>query len=99
MGLPCRAFFLEMGTAVRSIPSSLVDAMREIATDVRQLCGRPRDLINTYLIGDVLIDAGTRWAKGRLVRELRGRPPRLLALTHCHPDHQGSAAAICREFG
>ncbi len=72
--------------------------MREIAPGVRQLAGRPRDFFNVYLVQDVLIDTGTRWAKGRLLRQLRERP-RLIALTHCHPDHQGSAHALCEHFG
>lgn len=72
--------------------------MREIAAGIWQLSGRPRDLFNVYRVEDVLIDAGTRWAKGRLLRQLR-KPPRMIALTHCHPDHQGSAHALCERFG
>lgn len=56
-------------------------------------------LINTYLIetpeGDVLIDAGTRWVTGTLLRGLRGRKLAMVALTHVHPDHQGAAHEIC----
>jgi glyoxylase-like metal-dependent hydrolase (beta-lactamase superfamily II) len=56
-------------------------------------------VINVYLVrtdgGDVLIDAGTRWVTGRLLRGLRGRPLTLVALTHVHPDHQGAAHEIC----
>jgi hypothetical protein len=37
--------------------------MKEIAQGVWQLAGWPRDFVNVYLVGDVLIDAGTRWAK------------------------------------
>ena len=33
------------------------------------------------------------------LRELRGHTPRLVALTHCHPDHQGAAKAVCDTFG
>ncbi|MCS6852140.1 MAG: MBL fold metallo-hydrolase [Gemmataceae bacterium] len=73
--------------------------MRQIAADVWQLSGWPRDFFNVYLVGNVLIDAATRWARWRIARQLRHRSVRLLALTHCHPDHQGSAWAICRRFG
>ncbi len=73
--------------------------MQPIAEGVWQLSGRPRDLVNVYLVEDVLIDAGTRWARRRLLRQLRGRTLRLVALTHCHPDHQGAARAICKRFG
>jgi glyoxylase-like metal-dependent hydrolase (beta-lactamase superfamily II) len=69
--------------------------MREIAADLWLLNGRPRRLFNVYLAGDVLIDTATRWARWRILRQLRGRTVRLVALTHCHPDHHGSARAIC----
>src|SRR5262249_29447998 len=72
--------------------------MRRIAEDVWHLSGFPRNLINVYLVGDVLVDAGTRWARRRILRQLKDRPPKLVALTHCHPDHQGSAKAICDHF-
>jgi glyoxylase-like metal-dependent hydrolase (beta-lactamase superfamily II) len=73
--------------------------MREIAPGLWQLAGLPPHLINVYLAGDVLIDAATRWARYRVLRQLRGRNLSLVALTHCHPDHQGVAALVCRRFG
>ena len=73
--------------------------MQLIAKGVWQLTGFPRHFINVYLVEDVLIDAGTRWAKRRILRQLRDRPVRLVALTHCHPDHQGSVAALCERWG
>lgn len=73
--------------------------MREVAKDVWLLSGFPRDLFNVYLARDVLIDGASRWAKGRILQQLRGRPVGLMALTHCHPDHQGVAATICKRFG
>lgn len=72
--------------------------MRQIAPDVLQLAGRPRDAINAYLVGDVLIDAGTRHARRRIMRQIAGRAVRAHALTHAHPDHQGSSHAICTEL-
>jgi glyoxylase-like metal-dependent hydrolase (beta-lactamase superfamily II) len=73
--------------------------MQEIARNVWMLSGYPPDLINIYLIEDVLIDAGTRWARRRILRQLHGRRPPLLALTHCHPDHQGTARFLCMHYG
>jgi glyoxylase-like metal-dependent hydrolase (beta-lactamase superfamily II) len=73
--------------------------MQLIAKDVWQLTGFPRHFINAYLVEDVLIDAATRWAKRRIVRQVGDRRLRLLALTHCHPDHQGSARALCEHWG
>jgi glyoxylase-like metal-dependent hydrolase (beta-lactamase superfamily II) len=72
--------------------------MRQIAKDVWQLYGFPADAFNVYLVGDVLIDAGTRWARSRILRQLGGRKLSLMALTHVHPDHQGSARAVCDRF-
>jgi glyoxylase-like metal-dependent hydrolase (beta-lactamase superfamily II) len=73
--------------------------MREVAEGVWQLAGFPPDLFNVYFAGGVLFDAGTRWARPRILRQLRGREVRLVALTHCHPDHQGAAKAACDTFG
>lgn len=68
--------------------------MRELAPDVWQLRGF-RNAINVYMIGDVLIDAATRLARRRVLGEIEDRPLSLVALTHCHPDHQGVAKAVC----
>ncbi|MGH2855575.1 MAG: MBL fold metallo-hydrolase [Solirubrobacteraceae bacterium] len=73
--------------------------MKELAKDVYQLSGRPRNAINVYLLGDVLIDAATRQAERRIVRQLEGHTLAAHALTHAHPDHQGSSHAICERFG
>jgi hydroxyacylglutathione hydrolase len=69
--------------------------VKQIAEDVWQLRGFPPDVINVYLIGDVLIDASTRWAGRRILRQIRGRAVRAHALTHAHPDHQGASHEIC----
>ncbi len=77
--------------------------MREVTDGVHQLWGWLPHLINLYLVetpeGDVLIDAGTRWTTGIVLRHLRGRRLRMVALTHVHPDHQGAAAEVCRRKG
>jgi glyoxylase-like metal-dependent hydrolase (beta-lactamase superfamily II) len=73
--------------------------MTEVAPGVWQLDGFPPHILNVYLVGDVLIDAATRWARRRILRQLRGRAVSLVALTHCHPDHQGTAHLVCERFG
>jgi hydroxyacylglutathione hydrolase len=73
--------------------------MREVAPNIWLLDGYPLDGLNVYLAEDMLIDAGTRWERYRLLRQLRGRRVSLMALTHCHPDHQGIAAVVCKKFG
>jgi hydroxyacylglutathione hydrolase len=73
--------------------------MHQVVPGVWQLTGFPRHALNAYLVHDVLIDAATRWRTGRMLSVLAGRRLSLVALTHCHPDHQGAAAAVCRRFG
>lgn len=73
--------------------------MRELAPDVWQLRGLPPNAINVYLVGDVLIDAATRRAGRRILRQVIDRPLSLLALTHVHPDHQGAAREVCEARG
>lgn len=73
--------------------------MKEVAPGVLRLDEFPRPLINVYLVGGVLIDAGRRWDRRRILKQTENRELSLLALTHVHPDHQGSAKAICEERG
>jgi hydroxyacylglutathione hydrolase len=69
--------------------------MYEIAPDVYLLKGVPDFLINVYLIGDVLLDAGTKLAGNGILRQLHGRTVNAHALTHVHPDHQGASKQVC----
>lgn len=69
--------------------------MKQIAEGLYLLDGFPRYGINVYLMGDVLLDAGTKWAKGRILRQLNGHAVTAHALTHPHPDHQGASKAVC----
>ena len=69
--------------------------MKEIAPNLWRLRGFPPNGINVYLMGDVLVDAATRFAKHRILSQLKDRPLSLVALTHVHPDHQGAAKAVC----
>ena len=55
--------------------------MRSLADDIHQLEGRPPNAINVYLVGDVLVDAGTPGATRRILRELEGRACRRRAGT------------------
>src|SRR3954447_14435816 len=73
--------------------------MRLLADGLYQLRGFPPNAINIYLMGGVLVDAGTRLARGRILRQLRGHAVSAHALTHAHPDHQGSRHAVCEALG
>jgi len=73
--------------------------MEELADGVFLLDGRPRHAINVYLVGEVLIDAGTDRAAKRILSELRGRTVTAHALTHAHGDHFGSSHEVCEALG
>jgi glyoxylase-like metal-dependent hydrolase (beta-lactamase superfamily II) len=76
--------------------------MKEVAPKVWLLDGLIRwsmHPLNVYLIDDVLIDGATRWHGGHILHQLHGRRLSMMALTHCHPDHQGVARMLCRKFG
>ena len=73
--------------------------MRQLADDLWLLRGLPPYFINVYLIGDVLIDAGTRRAGRRILRQLEQRTITAHALTHAHPDHQGASKEVCEALG
>jgi glyoxylase-like metal-dependent hydrolase (beta-lactamase superfamily II) len=70
-----------------------------LADGLYQLRGFPPDAFNVYLAGDVLIDAGSRHAARRILRQLEGRQVTAHALTHAHGDHQGSSHAVCQKLG
>ena len=73
--------------------------MQRLADGVWRLSERPAPLINVYLAGDVLIDAGRRWDRRRILRQIDGKDVSMLALTHVHPDHQGVAQDVCETRG
>jgi len=50
-------------------------------------------------MGDVIVDAASRRAGARILRQLRGRKVTAHALTHAHPDHQGASHEVCEARG
>jgi glyoxylase-like metal-dependent hydrolase (beta-lactamase superfamily II) len=73
--------------------------MTEVAPGVQLLSGFPTYGINWYLVDDVLIDAGGKPDKRRILKQLRDHKVTAHALTHAHPDHQGASHAVCSELG
>ncbi len=73
--------------------------MKYLAPGVWRLKELPAPTINVYLAEDVLIDAGRRWDRRRIFKELEGREISAVALTHVHPDHQGVARDVCEARG
>ncbi len=73
--------------------------MKQLAPDLWMLSGFPPNGINVYVMGDVLVDAGTRHSGRRIFRQIDGHPIRAHALTHAHPDHQGASKEVCDKLG
>jgi glyoxylase-like metal-dependent hydrolase (beta-lactamase superfamily II) len=72
--------------------------VNEIAGEVFQLPLTPRNGVNAYLVGDVLVDTGLKASAGRILRALEGRSVKAIALTHAHGDHGGSARRLAAEL-
>ncbi|MDX6644012.1 MAG: hydroxyacylglutathione hydrolase [Solirubrobacteraceae bacterium] len=73
--------------------------MKQLAEGLHQLRGFPPNGINVYLMGDVVVDAATRHAGRRILRQIAGHPVSAHTLTHAHPDHQGASRQLCEELG
>jgi hydroxyacylglutathione hydrolase len=68
--------------------------MNRLAEDVFQIPLAPRSAINAYLLGDVLVDAGTAGSAKRILRALQGHGVVAHALTHAHIDHAGGSKKV-----
>jgi glyoxylase-like metal-dependent hydrolase (beta-lactamase superfamily II) len=69
--------------------------LKQLTDDLFILDGFPPFAINVYLMGDVLVDAGSRHAAKRILRQLNGRTLATHVVTHAHADHQGSSHQVC----
>lgn len=70
--------------------------MQEVVPGVMWLPLVPPHGINAYLADNILFDAGTRYHRWWLLYTLRRQRVVAHALTHAHPDHQGSSHAVCQ---
>ena len=74
--------------------------MKELAPEVWHLNTIPMpNAVNAYVLGDVLVDAGTRRSGGRILRAIGDHKIGAHALTHAHPDHQGASHDVCERLG
>jgi hydroxyacylglutathione hydrolase len=73
--------------------------VKELADGVWQLSGFPPNGINVFLVGDVLVDAASRYAGNRILRQVKDHAVNAHALTHAHPDHQGASKEVCEALG
>ena len=56
--------------------------IRRVAEDVFHIPLAPRDGVNAYLLGDIVVDAGTKGSAKRLIKALHGHTVGAHALTH-----------------
>ncbi len=68
--------------------------MEQIAPDVHHLPLVPRNGINAYVIGDVIVDAGLASSAKKIAKAVEGRTIQALAATHAHADHLGGARRL-----
>jgi glyoxylase-like metal-dependent hydrolase (beta-lactamase superfamily II) len=68
--------------------------MHQIAPDVFHIPLTPRNGVNAYLIGDVLVDTGVSASAGKLRKVVEEKDVKAIALTHAHGDHAGSAKKL-----
>lgn len=73
--------------------------MKQIADDVWQLALAPRESVNAYLVGDVLVDAGLGSSGKGIVKALQGRAVTAHTITHAHGDHVGGSKAVVDALG
>lgn len=73
--------------------------MERLADDVFRIGLKPRAGLNAYLLGDVLVDAGTQRCAPRLLRALEGRAVAAHAVTHAHADHAGGSRRVADALG
>ena len=72
--------------------------MEQLAPDVHRIPLGRRDGANAYLVGDVVIDAGTKSQARRLLKAVDGLAVRALALTHAQPANAGGAGYVQDEL-
>jgi len=68
--------------------------MIEIAPDVFRLPLLPRDGVNAFLVGDVIVDAGLAGSAKKIIKELAGKAVGAHAVTHAHVDHVGGSRRL-----
>jgi glyoxylase-like metal-dependent hydrolase (beta-lactamase superfamily II) len=73
--------------------------IQELAPGFFRISLMGADYMNAYLLEDVLVDSGPRFAGRKLLSLLKGYPLTAHALTHAHFDHQGNSRLVCDSFG
>lgn len=68
--------------------------MHQIAEDVWQIPLLPRNGVNAYVVGDVLVDAGAKPLAKKVLQAVAGRTISAHAITHAHGDHVGGSRQV-----
>ena len=76
-----------------------VVGMHQVAEDVWQIPLTPRNGINAYLLGDVLVDAGFKPHAKKVLGAVAGRGVTAHAITHAHGDHVGGSKRVVDALG
>jgi glyoxylase-like metal-dependent hydrolase (beta-lactamase superfamily II) len=72
--------------------------IEHISTDVLRLSLRPLDVVNAFVLEDILVDSGSTLARRQLLLALTEIGISGHVITHAHFDHQGSSHAVCEHF-
>ena len=73
--------------------------METIAPGVHRIALLPRDGLNAYLLGEVLVDAGLARSADTIHEALEGRTVSEHVATHAHIDHVGGSAKVVAGLG
>jgi glyoxylase-like metal-dependent hydrolase (beta-lactamase superfamily II) len=73
--------------------------MNRLAEDVFHLPLMPRNAMNAYVLGDVLVDAGVALSGKKIVKAVAGHTIGVHVLTHAHGDHAGGSKHVCDALG
>jgi glyoxylase-like metal-dependent hydrolase (beta-lactamase superfamily II) len=71
----------------------------KLADDIHHMALMPRNGMNAYLVGDLVVDAGLALHGGAIVKALQGRTVSTHVLTHAHGDHVGGSKKVTEAFG
>lgn len=73
--------------------------MHQVAEDVWQIPLAPRNCVNAYLVGDVVVDAGSKGLARKVIAAVAGRSVAAHAITHAHGDHVGGSKRVVDALG
>ena len=73
--------------------------MHQVAPDVWQVALAPRNGVNAWVVGDVLVDAGTTGMGKKLPQRIAGHTIAAHTITHADPDHVGGSQHVVDALG